>query len=370
MGGDPYDPVYAGVEKEDTPTPPPSAVLNTILGWSWLGRWDGAGEDPVTALVVQTFIDKWEAKFRALSGPSGQGPIAQFDIDALIAEFENDLYNQGWFQEKNAAWQAITKMRYGTETPPAEWDNLVETTREYVDDYLRNLGFVDWQGNLTVTYDDDFIEDLIYDTSTVGNYGLPTLDSNLANSYIEEEFIPSRRFGQEDGGFAIGAGTLRSLYERLKTMASNNFLSIPDEDLWDMVSRIKREEMTLQGAYDIISTRVADQFDFLDGSPIMERIKTFSGETGGLSSLKSHLSPVVASVANAWELQSGEINLQNMFGQGLEDLIVGDGDNRRFMNSREARDWARLQPQYKQTQDYGMRMGSITQELLRQFGAI
>ena len=30
----------------------------------------------------------------------------------------------------------------------------------------------------------DFIEDLIYDTSTVGNYGLPTLDSNLANSYM------------------------------------------------------------------------------------------------------------------------------------------------------------------------------------------
>lgn len=353
-----------------------SPMLQTILGWSWLGRWDGAGEDAGTASIVQAFIDKWEAKFRDLS-QVGEVGIPNYTVTALVEEFKADLFNQGWYQEKNAAWQAITKMRYGTDTPPAEWDNLVETTKEYVDDYLRGLGFVDWQGNLTVKYDDDFIEDLIYDSSTVGTGGLPALDSNLADAYIDNEFIPSRQFGTQDGDFTVGAGSLKGLYDSLKSMASNNFLSVPDEDLWDMVSRIKREEMTIEGAYNIISNRVADQFDFLDGSPIMDRINTFivdptsnSGSGTGLGSLKSHLSPVITSVANAWELGDSEINLQDMFGQGLESLITGDGDDRRFMNSREARDWARLQPEYKQTQDYGMRMGSITQELLRTFGAI
>ena len=347
-----------------------SPMLQTILGWSWLGRWDGAGEDAGTASIVQAFIDKWETKFRELS-QAGEVGIANYTVTALVEEFKADLFNQGWYQEKNAAWQAITKMRYGTDTPPAEWDNLVETTKEYVDDYLRGLGFVDWQGNLTVKYDDDFIEDLIYDSSTVGTGGLPALDSNLADAYIDNEFIPSRQFGTQDGDFTVGAGSLKGLYDSLKSMASNNFLSVPDEDLWDMVSRIKREEMTVEGAYNIISNRVADQFDFLDGSPIMQRINTFNSGSGtGLGSLKSHLSPVITGVANAWELGDSEINLQDMFGQGLESLIIGDGDDRRFMNSREAKDWARLQPEYKQTQDYGMRMGNITQELLRTFGAI
>tara|TARA_B100000929_G_C15462241_1_gene404940 strand:- start:227 stop:1351 length:1125 start_codon:yes stop_codon:yes gene_type:complete len=345
---------------------PPSPSVSTILGWSWLGRWDGEGEDPHIAPIVKAFIDKWEAKFRELA----EGGIG-LSQDALIREFEDDLYKQGWWQDKNNAWQSITKMRYGTDTPLGEWDNLIETTKEYVDEYLRDLGFADWQGNLTVEYDEQFIEDLIYDTAKVGPYGLPLLDPNLANAYIEEEWIPSRGFATEEGEFRIGEGSLRDLYKELKRLADNNYVSIPDEELWDMVSRIKREDMNMQGAYNIISNRVADQFDFLHNSPIMERINSFNTATrSGLGSLKSHLSPVITSVANAWELDDDEINLQNMFGQGLESLITGDGDDRRFMNSREARDWARLQPEYKQTQDYGMRMGNITQELLRTFGAI
>ena len=358
----------AGNPNAETNTEPVSALVSSILGWSWLGRWDGQGETPRVSRDVQRFIDKWEAEFAELSETDGY--VGQYAVDALLEEFEADLYNQGWWKEKNSAWQAITKMRYGTDTPPAEWDNLVESTKDYVDDYLRNLGFVDWQGNITVEYDNEFIEDLIYDSAKVGVGGLPTLDPNLANAYIEEEWIPSRGFDTEDGEFKIGSGTLRSLYDQLKSLATNNFITIPDEDLWDMVTRIKREEMTMAGAYDIISSRVADQFDFLIDSPIMDRIKTFTGDGLSTTSLKNHLSPVISSVANAWELQSSEINLQNMFGDGLEDLIVGDGDDRRFMNSREAKKWARLQPQYKQTQDYGMRMGNITQELLRTFGAI
>jgi hypothetical protein len=346
---------------------PPSPSASTILGWSWLGRWDGEGEDPHIAPIVKAFIDKWEAKFRELADPKKFG----LSEDALIREFEEDLYRQGWYQDKNKAWQSITKMRYGTDTPRGEWDNLIETTKEYVDQYLRDLGFADWQGNLTVEYDEQFIEDLIYDTAKVGPYGLPLLDPNLANAYIEEEWIPSRGFATEEGEFRIGEGSLRDLYKELKRLADNNYVSIPDEELWDMVSRIKREDMNMQGAYNMISNRVADQFDFLHNSPIMERINSFNASTrSGLGSLKSHLSPVVTSVANAWELDDDEINLQNMFGQGLESLITGDGDDRRFMNSREARDWARLQPEYKQTQDYSMRMGNITQELLRTFGAI
>ena len=75
-----------------------------------------------------------------------------------------------------------------------------------------------------------------------------------------------------------------------------------------------------------------------------------------------------------------EVRLQDLFGNDLrgkdnqDGLIVGgltdDDGPERFMNSREARMWARQQPQYQQTAEYGTQMGNIVRSILETFGAI
>ena len=143
-----------------------------------------------------------------------------------------------------------------------------------------------------------------------------------------------------------------------------------------MVVRLKREEITTQGVWDRISGQIGDQYSFLDGTNIMNRINQFSANEegsnwGGASSLKNHLEPVRQTIANTWELGLDEVDLGNIFGSGLEDLIKEDeeGNPTTFMNSREARRWARSQDRWKDTKAYKTGMGNNVSSILGLFGA-
>ncbi len=111
----------------------------------------------------------------------------------------------------------------------------------------------------------------------------------------------------------------------------------------------------------------------MDDTSILNRINSFafdsdSNEFGG-SSLKSYLSPIRSSLASVWELGAGEVQLDSIFGADLGGLVVGEGADERFMNSREAATWARTQPQFKETQGYANGMSNIARSMLQMFGA-
>ena len=151
-----------------------------------------------------------------------------------------------------------------------------------------------------------------------------------------------------------------------------------------MVVRLKREEITQQGVWDRISGQVGDEYSFLDGTNIMNRINQFTANPdgsnwSGASNIKNHLEPVRQAIANTWGLNLDEVNLGSVFGVGLggDDAGMGliiDDENapngERFMNSREAKLWARGQPQFKETTAYKHGMSGMVQSILQGMGAV
>jgi hypothetical protein len=341
-----------------------NTTTENIFGFTWLGNWSASDPTDPDARAAKAFIDRWVEKIDS----GGMTPELALEL------FEKDLYAQTWFKDKNNAWQAIQKMRFGTEGAPGEWDTLLESTRLFVENALRQLGFVNNRGDLIVEVDNAFLENLIYEaSSTPYGDGTISLDANKANRILENKFIDTRSFDSQEGSLQVGSGSLKDLFNQINGIATANFVSIPEEDVWDMVSRVRREEMTIQSVYDMVTDRVGDQYDFLTTKPIYDRIKgtAFNPENpAGFSSLSSHLEPVRSSIASTWGLSSSEIDLSKEFGPNLDGLIIGEGADQRFMNSREAKNWARLQPRFKESHEYKTSMGNITRELLRTFGAI
>lgn len=365
-----------------------AAVDQGILGWTWLGRWIAEDADPKIVGWLTGWVNKWTAAANAtLTGEITDAP------EVVIEKFKADLSNQTWWKSKTATWQAIQKLKYGVDTPTGEYDAVVESAREYVLDAARRLGITDLPTDEEI---EEFITEdggLLWSGYDVFN-GVLSPNKAASDRFIENELlIPAREIGVPEGVPEFGAGELQDIYNWIESLAANNYITLSPEEKWDMVSRIKREDMNQQEAYSTIATRIGDQYDFLDGSSILSRINNFTADAGypgrtgagitgwgGSSNLKSHLSPLRTSIAETWEMTGDEVRLQDLFGNDLrgkddqDGLIVGgltdDDGPERFMNSREARMWARQQPQYQQTAAYGMQMGNIVRSILETFGAI
>ena len=362
--------------------PPPASASNisgSILGWTWLGNWADntlSSTDP-----IRIWMNDWIARFEEasnaeLTGDTG-GPVPIDTVESLTEQFKLDLWKQPWWKKFDASWQAVQRLRFGTDVPAGEYESLVESTIERIGDLGRSLGFVDPRtGELTLDLNSDEIrslaENVILNGSDVINE-LPSLNSDMADGIIEDYLLSERGFDAEEGLLNVGPGSLQDIYDQFERVAANNYVSIAPEELWDLVVRVKREDMSFQSAYDVISRKVGEQYSFLDDTSILNRINSFafdsdSNEFGG-SSLKSYLSPIRSSLASVWELGAGEVQLDSIFGADLGGLVVGEGADERFMNSREAARWARTQPQFKETQGYAYGMSNIAQSMLQMFGA-
>ena len=370
-----WTPDYSGLVSNFTPS-------ESIFGWSWLGEW--AEEAPYThpdqALAAE-WLQGWVEKFnKAAEDELSGGAVTGTRTDVVVQNFLVDLAKQSWWEDRTALWQSVQKLKYGTDVPRGEYDSLVQSYRDYIADAARRLGFVDTNGNLTFDINGADITRLIEGTDglmlnagAVVN-GLPTPDPMAANLLLDRHFLTERTFDAEEGVPDLGPGALQDTYNWIKGLATNNYITLDDEEIWDMVFRLKREEITQQGVWSRISEQVGDQYSFLDGTNIMNRINQFSASEdgsnwGGASSIKSHLAPVRTAVADTWGLGKDEINLSDVFGSGLEDLTISNEDgSERFMNSREAKQWARQQPQFKETPTYKHGMSGMVQSILKMFG--
>ena len=361
------------------PGAPGFTPSESIFGWSWLGEWaeNAPNADPLAAAWLQG----WVEKFNKAAEEELSGAVTGTRTDVVVNNFLVDLAKQSWWEDRTALWQSVQKLKYGTDVPRGEYDSLVQSYRDYIADAARRLGFVDTNGNLTFDINGADITRLIEGTDglmlnagSVVN-GLPTPDPMAANLLLDRHFLTERTFDAEEGVPDLGPGALQDTYNWIKGLATNNYITLDDEEIWDMVFRLKREEISTQGVWDRIAGQVGDQYDFLDGTGIMNRINQFSASEdgsnwGGASSIKSHLAPVRTAVADTWGLGKDEINLSDVFGSGLEDLTISNEDgSERFMNSREAGQWARQQPQFKETTAYKHGMSGMVQSILKMFGA-
>jgi hypothetical protein len=358
----------------------------SIFGWSWLGQW--AANSANAPERVAGWLAGWVKKFNEAAEAELSGATPGTQTDVVVQDFLSDLNAQTWWKDKTALWQSVQNLRYGPSIAGGEYAAVVQSYRDHIEAAARELGFVNTNGDLTFDINGAKITELIegadglmLNAGSVGNNGLPTPDPMAANRMIEEHLIGGREFDVSDGAFGyegapLGPGSLLDTYNWIKSLASDNFISLADEEIWDMVSGLKREEISHQGVWSRISGQVGDQYAFLDGTNIMNRINQFSSseETGwsGGSSLKNHLVPVRDAVANTWGMQKGEVKLGNIFGEDLDKLTIVDEtapNGERFMNSREARQWAREQPEFLKTEEYGTGMQGMVQSILQLFGA-
>ena len=354
-----------------------SRIPGSIFGWSWFGNWADNTLRPDHP--IRQFLDGWVAKFEAAANAelTGGWLVPVESVDSLVEQFQQDLWQQDWWKNFDASWQAVQRLRYGTDVPAGEYESLVESTIERIGEVASGLGFVDPNtGSLTLdlTSSDirEFAENVILDASDVFN-NLPSLNSDEANRLIEQHLLDQRGVDTIEGDLQVGAGSLQDLYNQLKNLANANYVSIDSEELWDLAVGVKREDASLEWARDRILGKVGDQYSFLNGSSILGRITGLnSSSPGEYSSLRNHLSPLRETLAEVWELGDNEVDLQNVFGsdlRGESSLVIGEGDDERFMNSREMRKWARTQPQFKDTQAYSTGMSSIASSMLQMFGA-
>ena len=352
----------------------------SIFGWSWLGEWaEEAPYTPNADPLAAAWLQGWVEKFNQAAEEELSGAATGTRTDVVVQNFLVDLAKQSWWEDRTALWQSVQKLKYGTGTPRGEYDSLVQSYRDYVGDAARRLGLVDANGDLTfdingaeITELIEGVDGLILNAGSVSG-GLPAPDPMAADRLLEKHFLTERTFDTIEGAPTFGPGALQDTYNWVKSLASNNFITLGDEEIWDMVFRLKREEISTQGVWERIAGQVGDQYDFLNGTGIMNRINQFSsseeGGWGGASSIKNHLAPVRTAVANTWGLGKDEINLGDVFGSGLEDLTISNEDgSQRFMNSREAKQWARQQPQYKETAAYKTGMSNIAHTMLQSFG--
>jgi len=392
------------------PADPPSAdppsgftPSESIFGWSWLGHWaeNNADAPPEAAAWLEGWVEKFNlAAEEELSG----GAVSGTKTDVVVQDFLSDLNTQTWWSGDPAdpddmgvtgLWQAVQKLRYGPEAAPGEYAALVQSYRDYVADAARRLGVVDANGDLAfdingavITELIEGVDGLILNAGSVSG-GLPAPDPMAVDRLLEKHFLTERTFDTIEGtppgyrGTVFGPGALQDTYNWIKSLASNNYITLDDEEIWDMVFRLKREEISTQGVWERIAGQVGDQYSFLDGTNIMNRINQFTANPDGsnwmgVSNIKNHLEPVRQTIANTWDLGLNEVNLDSIFGVGLggdgagTGLIIDDENapnGERFMNSREARQWAREQPEFLKTEEYGTGMQGMVRSILQVFGA-
>lgn len=346
-----------GAPHTPSPPPPPWSPSGSVFGWSWLGRY--AADDAPGFL--QTFIDLWVDKFNTeVLDPLGiQKTETLFIQEFLAALNDTDTEVGEWWTSRSGVWQALKKLEYGTGAGAAnDYRKLINRTKEYMRVYSMGQGYTrDWT--------DAEVEQMIIDTAGVSSSGVIELVPNESNRWIEDIIIGARSLEEEEGEVGVTGGVVQDLYNKLKGWADDNFTSVDPELLWDLVTQIKREEISEASAYDTIMDEVltSDTWKWItEGNPhLAERLK---GNTG--VSLRTHLYPLKQALSTTWELDEDEIDLKDYFSDMIQ---TAEGEDDRFKNSREAKQWARRQDQFKLTNNYKSNMSEFTSSIFSMFGA-
>jgi hypothetical protein len=97
--------------------------------------------------------------------------------------------------------------------------------------------------------------------------------------------------------------------------------------------------MSWEDVKDTIQGLAGAQWDFLDIEGLAER---------GLT-VADTLSTVKSTIASTLELNDEDINLMGM---GVENLVKGEGEGRRFINTDDAKNWAKKQSMYQGTDEF------------------
>jgi hypothetical protein len=241
----------------------------------------------------------------------------------------NSRYNSLLAQIKQSDWWRLTEKPLRDsiilrEEEPGTWDYNVKITVEDIrrigqtKGWLFTNSYIEGLAQQAETYDWDAAEL----TRRMG------VASRFKKNLVGSGARPTR--GEEK----------RNL-DSIKDYADSMLVHMPKTKAELFANRIAGGEAgAFKDAYDWIENVAGAEWDFIDIHGLAER---------GLNLRDDVLGTTREDIASILELNIEDVNL---LGIGTDDLIVGEGDSRRFWNRQEAESWAKKQSRYQMSDEF------------------
>jgi hypothetical protein len=253
----------------------------------------------------------------------------------LIAEFTAELSQQQWWQSHTASWREAEETKWSDR---ASYDDQIALNKFDISTYAGQLGY-----ELSGEELDDLAERTLRHKYTPGE--------------IEREILKVSYFNE--GGTSLpGGGSIQEEYNRIKSLADSNLVTVSDDWIWRQAHKVLGDKMTTEQVDQMVYKFVSDSYSFLDPD-------TVTGWSQTDTTVSDTLAPVLQTVQSAWE--DTDIDLSNDWFK--ENLVVEDDDGTsRWLNLREARQLAYQDERYLKTSNHRKNMDTFATSMLNTFG--
>ena len=150
-------------------------------------------------------------------------------------------------------------------------------------------------------------------------------------------------------------GGIKRTFEDIKSYAQAMLTPIGDGDAWDFAYKIEAGNDSMDNAHDHIQSLATETFDFVNVQELATRGTTISDLLSGAKE----------QIATTLDLNSNDVRLYDM---SLDDLVVGEGDSKRFINRQDAEAWAKKQGRYQMTDAYRGDVRNLASGIANHFG--
>jgi hypothetical protein len=178
------------------------------------------------------------------------------------------------------------------------------------------------------------------------------------DSEIERKILDISYYNNESAGMPA-TGSVKTTYDAIINMASNNLITVSDEWAWRQAHNIRSEATTSEAVGQFIIGLAKEEHSFMEGSK-------FDALTAADSSLVDSLNPVLQAVKSSWEVEDLSLN-DDWFADKLTTIDETTGD-RRWVTSREATKLAHQDERYKGTAQHQGDMKQFTNGIFQMFG--
>jgi len=268
--------------------------------------------------------------------------LARTDLTpaAQVNGFLDELESTSWWKNHSAEWRDAEWNKYND---PGTYYEQVQVNVGDISRYVEALGY---SGSLS----DETIYELAEDWAHF----------NYTESEIEREILDLTYYSQGWDGGPPETGTVKDEYDRIKSLANANLISVSDDWIWRQAHNVISDNTSASNVDQMIVNLMKTEYDFLD--PDMIETLQVSETT-----LSDHLNPVLEQLKTTWDDSSLTFDDQWI----KDNLVVEDEDgNKKFLNSAQARKMARQDERYLTTNQNKSNMRSFSSAVQQMFGVI
>lgn len=157
------------------------------------------------------------------------------------------------------------------------------------------------------------------------------------------------------GGDKPTRGNAKRIFDDINGYAQSMLVPIDSGKAWDYSFDIAAGNDSMANPQDFIQGLASNTFDFVNVQELASKGITIS----------DLLSDAKQQIATTLDLNSNDVRLYNM---SLDDLVVGEGDSKRFINRQDAEAWAKKQGRYQMTDEHRGGVVNLANGIANHFG--